>query len=306
MKMKKENQILYCPIHITITDISSYSSFSHFKIRKITNKDRLKWFGIDDLLVHKIGSISAISVSKSHNNNSRLTYLLTDPEIHKLYKAQFVLEFDRNFLDDIPALLLALRLYRPGDIVAPIIFNKEQTLVQTTGTPLFGKDHSIYSITKKDITKINYLFNLIKKEAGQPKIGKVFERYRYAIDQNTSNETSFIELVSILESLFLNTNSELTYRFSLITSYILMKKLKLYAPFSQMKNIYGIRSDLIHSGKIISRKYIKIYSEELLMTLKMYVSELLMWYLKNPSYRSDPETLIINTLGTNDCILQIR
>ena len=61
-----------------------------------------------------------------------------------------------------------------------------------------------------------------------------------------------------------------------------------------MKNIYTVRSQLVHSGKS------KNYSEELFKKTKKYTRILLLWVLKNTGLQEkDYENMVLRNLKIN-------
>lgn len=261
-----------CPININVN--SESFKIGNYKFRKITNNEQGNLFGISDVRLNKNKKIIGVHMTNTKNISN---FFLTELQVLKLYSCEFVIEFsNKDDIKEIPNLLLAFRLYKSKDVFAPLIFSNQPSGVEVTGEPISCKDSEIYNIDKSEIRHIRNIFKSIKTVDVNSNSFLVLERYKFAIDKNTNNKNSFIELVSILESLFLDHDiHERSFKFSLIISYILSNKIRDNVSFEQIKNIYKIRSGLVHDGKS------KLYNTEMLNSTQEYTRKLILWHLRN-------------------------
>lgn len=272
------------PIKLS-TNFRNKFNVSDFKIRQITDFDREKLFGITKLKLDNEGNI------ESFIKNKELDLInLSTLEKLKVFSATSIIEFNKDdSIKDVHTLLLAFRLFKPGDIFAPIIFNAQTSAIHFTGEPIFCKESTQYKISKRDVKKINGIFNLLKKIKPDSPINLALERYNFAINRNTNEKNSYVEFVSILESLFLESNQELSFRFSLILSYILSNELNEKISFNRIKAFYQTRSDFVHAGKYKN----KDLNNEELDLINNLVRKLIIWYLQNecPTYKKIEEMI---------------
>lgn len=280
------------PIKLS-TKFRNKFNIANFQIRPITDFDREKLFGITKVELDNNGNIE--SYIKNEERNLINFGLL---EKLKIFSVTSIIEFNKDgliedIIKDISTLLLAFRLFKQGDIFAPIIFNDKTPAIYFTQYPNFCKESTKYEISKRDIEKINNIFNLLKKIKPNSHISFALERYNFAINKNTNEKNSYVEFVSILESLFLEANQELSFRFSLILSYILSNKLKEKISFKKIKNFYSVRSQLVH-GKSKNKD---CYNKEKLNLINNLVRKLIVWYLQNNSPQYEQiEKMIFNKL----------
>jgi len=137
------------------------------------------------------------------------------------------------------------------------------------------------------------IYNLLLKEDDK-KFLLAIQRFNSLVDTHSNIRNSFIDCITILESLFLdNATDELRFRFSLIISFILNNKLKIKVNLNKVKKFYDIRSILVHSG------YSKDFKNETFYECLHYTRELLKWYLLNKKNRNDNFKKIIQLLKIN-------
>lgn len=93
----------------------------------------------------------------------------------------------------------------------------------------------------------------------------------YNINLSISNmKIVFLNIVTCLEALLVNSNSELTYRISRSVSVLLScNKEQGNELFRKMKELYSIRSTLVHEGVWNPEKYYKKFDNEPFEDLKM-------------------------------------
>lgn len=288
---KKMKEKYIAPIRIDLPDLKRSISIGKIKLRKITEKEKIKYLNICKATYTENGDVSTLTQTTPSTPYVNSLDLFEDL---KLKSCQHTIECtdEKIFTEELNMFLLSLRLYRDGNVFAPIIFNPDAIGIHYV-YPQFIQDTEKYTIYLKEFNQIKNIFSLIKQNEV---FSLIFDRFNNALSKETNKKNSFIDLVTILESLFLKNNDkqELAFRFSLYTSFILKNKLKSKASFEEMKNIYSVRSQLVHSGKS------KNYSKELLNKTKKYTKILLLWTLKNPSLQEkDYKNMVLSDLKIN-------
>lgn len=93
----------------------------------------------------------------------------------------------------------------------------------------------------------------------------------YNINLSISNmKIAFLNIVTCLEALLVSSNSELTYRISRNVAVLLSNnKEQGKELFNKMKELYAIRSKLVHEGVWNPEKYYRIFDNEPFEDLKM-------------------------------------
>lgn len=285
----------FAPLKIEIHNFKSYRKIGNLKIRKIRSDELEKYFGVEDVVLDDNGHV--IDCTKLYKPQTSLSFLITDLEFIKLIGCRYIIESvdQKDIYETIPKLLLAFRLYKSGEIFAPVIMNNSTPSVSFI-YPLFTKEKDKYEINLSELRKIDKIYEIIKKNK-RSNLELAFERFNNAISDKTDNKNAFIDFVTILESLFLkNTKQEVRFRFSLYVSYLLCNKIKIKETFREIQYIYDARSELVHSGKS------KNYNNERFLKIKEYTRLLLLWYLEQQGIDSikDSEILILKKLNIND------
>jgi hypothetical protein len=148
-------------------------------------------------------------------------------------------------------------------------------------------------IDSNEIKEVEDIFKLILKNKDE-KLTLLLERFRGTYFANLRDENIFIELMSIIESLLDIGNSELSYRLSLYTSYLLKNKCNYEISFKRVKDLYNIRSKLIHQGVLKEG-----LNKSDLITLRRSVSNLLLLALKEMKQIKNVEIDIKKKLDVN-------
>ncbi len=291
MVKNKMKEIYIAPIHINVHDFKRSISIGKLKIRKITSEEQRKFFGIYDLKYTDNGDlVGFISITQSNSDFNLRNF----PEKFKLYSCQHVVEYTNRdvLVKELSTLLLAFRLYQEGNVFAPLVFYTNTEPLNFI-YPQFTNETKKYAISTKEFWRIKKIVTLINNNKS---LHLAFERFNNALSNKTNEKNSFIDFVTILESIFLENsgNQELSFRFSLYTSYILKNKLKTATSFKEMQEIYTVRSKLVHSGT--SNKY----SKELYEKTKKYTRLLLLWTLENSSLKGNEyKKMILEHLNLN-------
>jgi hypothetical protein len=168
-----------------------------------------------------------------------------------LISIRYVIEGDDR--TEFEALQKSLKLYKSGK--TGILFavtsggvNKQEFLIFNPN-PFYGKE--LYSLGKKDLRPIRNYYDYFLK-SHNTKLGLLFEKFLYALSgEKIENSTRIIELVSLLEMLYLpKSDSEKRFRISVSVSRMLYRVLRedKYSLYKKMRNLYDIRSSLVHTG----------------------------------------------------------
>ncbi len=270
------------PIDLFFPSKDMLRSFSigMFKIRKITKEERANFFGVESVIRDSEGRLDQMSFVSAGQQNSIFSTILNDLQLMRLNSVDYVIEFEKEpdeHREELRLLLFSLKIYISNNYFAPLVFDGVST-ISVYEHPQYDAERCV-KINKSDLRKIRKIFNTLKN-VKDDKFDIIREKYNFAINQRTSSKSSFIELASILEALFLDgTNQELSFRLSLIVSYIINKNHKTKYNFNWFKNIYDIRSKLVHTGKC------REYNNDIYEDLKVLTSKLILLYFsKNISY----------------------
>jgi len=293
-EMKK--YIIPIGINVKRTPLLKSFDIDIFKFRKIEEKELKNFYGITKIRRDTNGRAKTVSGPEISGRGFLLSISLSGTETMRLWNTQYVIEFIANeaadFEKQITRLLLSFKLLKSQSFFAPIILCEDTTKVDFVKFQSTYKINTNFVLTKKELHEARDLYYKIAELESEPKIGLILERYNYTIGGNITEKNLFVELVSILESLYLdNDTNQLSFRFSLIISYILNNPTKTKFNFDWSKKIYDTRSELIHSGK--SKKY----NDELYNSLKENTGKLIIWYLKNNKNYKEIERKIFNILN---------
>lgn len=291
--------MLIIPINIHIVDYDKKFNIKGFKFRKITKEERVCLFNISHIELNESGHPSKIEYASPEQ-----IFLNKPIDLYKDYisGAGYVIELDNQLnLSEIRILLLSFNLHKPGVFYVNQVFQKDQveamqvSNIQFINWPyIHGDTH--YSFKMKELKSIAKIYRQLLdfRKDKKEKYEIIFDRYINAMSRQTNEKNAFVDFVGILESLIMGNNqNEITYRFSLITSYILSKQIKKTGiTFTKMKEMYDIRSKLTHEGK--SKKY----SKEKLLEIYEYARLFLRWYIGN--HDKNLEEIIHTKLGITE------
>ncbi len=144
--------------------------------------------------------------------------------------------------------------------------------------PSILEDYS--QIEATDDEKVKLLNNIEGNLSKSKELETIIETYN--INLSISNmKIAFLNIVTCLEALLVSSNSELTYRISRNVAVLLSnnkeqgKKL-----FNKMKELYAIRSKLVHEGIWNPEKYYKKFDNEPFEDLKMIFNSVFRKYVE--------------------------
>jgi hypothetical protein len=265
---RRDNSKHFAPFKIDIIDFSKPIKFDQFIIRPLTEKEKYKYWGIKRAVIDEHGNPGDIVLF----NKGSITKHEKFPR--KLFGATFLIEFNNSnsYFDNITPLLTAFRLYKTGDIFAPYCFSKDGSQTLTT-YPEFTNYKSIFRINVADIEAIEKLYKIVKTSLTE-KSKLLLERFNNAIASTTSKINTYIEFVSMIESIMVGEPYELRFRFALFSTFILITFCSFPIKYKELLDIYDLRSKLIHTGK--SEKFSDIKLERLAdITIRI-----IRWYLE--------------------------
>ena len=211
-------------------------------------------------------------------------------DLELLSKEKYVIssEEDEYSKLNIKYLLLSLRLVQNSDVYCPILYTnlEEPYLLLSSNYKWLNKD---YILENKDISQINKLFISMKNNQ-QNNINFVLDKLNYSLFHFQPNSTLFLDYVSILETLILKGHNELRYKFSVYVSYILKEYCDINVKFSEIREIYDKRSEIVHSLKSEN------IDSKLLLKLEYYVVNIVQVALLNYDVINNIEQIILKKL----------
>tara|TARA_R110002051_G_scaffold137916_4_gene210657 strand:+ start:86498 stop:87385 length:888 start_codon:yes stop_codon:yes gene_type:complete len=276
-------------LKIDIVDFHEFVELNHFRIRKLTVQEQCNLFDLESFDVDQNKEVKNWKPKPPERKQNQLKHLdgYSREDWEELIGSEYYLICDE--LEDIDLILDAFRLFKLGYIVATFSKSRNYDAVQFH-YPRFVKiaRAGLCKITVEELKEVQNLFIELKRTSDD-KIILNLERFKNGPEHNYH---SFINLVGILESLLTGDDRDtLTFRFALYLNHILKNTIKsnLSIDMAKAKRLYGIRSDLAHSGK--SKKFTK---EDYLL-LRNITQEILVWYVQNPKY--NVEESILNSLS---------
>jgi len=272
MEGEKEVLLLY-PIHFKSKIKKDILIDGDIKLRRITEKEIQDIFNLKVQARTKDGLITQC-LSKFSNLD---TPFITRHTAYKYFieSSQFILE--AKSAKKIEYFQQALILYKDGRTgISFGIHPKSRNLrFFYPVMPCYGKE--VYSLKEVDIPKIKELYGYIKNIKNKI-FDLIIEKFLFALSgEGIRNEHRFLELVSILEILYLSGESgEFTFKISLRTAKVLSKYLSFDSEevFDKMKKIYKVRCGISHSGY---HKDTKEYLNDLInytrQSIKLFLQE---------------------------------
>lgn len=278
----RANRKHFAPMKIDIIDYKHPIKFEDCIIRKMTNNEIVEFLGIRKATIDENGNSGDIMIPNDDSNRY-------ESLPRRMFDSLYLIEFG-NFddTDNLRNILYSFKLYKTGDVFAPRTFNKVNSGYSCI-YPEFTNYPIIYRIKKDEISSVIALYrNLIKCKKDKTQL--VIERFESAIASYTSWTNTFIELTSIIESIIVDEPFELRFRFSLYSTFILNHYCNIKVTIKEMKNIYDIRSQLIHTGKS------KGFSPDKLNTLSTICISIIRWYIENGEQMQLASNLVYNKL----------
>jgi hypothetical protein len=192
-------------------------------------------------------------------------------------RAQFVLRdssttardgqgFGPEFRSEVIRVLTALRLLKSGDIGVPAILGVSKGLFERTASQYVfdGRARNsgrTYELSSGDWDASRKIYDALR--AIDDKMQIPLRRFNQAYGRQ-SGEDTIIDLTIALESCLLpNTRDELQYRLSTRGAALLAGLRKPVETQTLLKTMYGIRSEIVHNGKLLSENGVRKKIESL-------------------------------------------
>jgi hypothetical protein len=281
--MIKRYNSFYAPMKIEIKDSSEDIVFEEFIIHKMDSDEITKFLGIKYATIDEDGNPHDLCL-----NNDDSHHYKTLP--HPIFGAKYLLisKNGEEYENNIENFLSAFRIYKCGDIFAPICFsaNLNYTIYIS---PQFTRYQKIYRIKTSELEDVKKIYFRLK-QSSSIRTKQLLQRFNNAISVNLSLENSFVELVSIIESVIVEEIFELKFRFSLYSAFILNNKCNYPITFKKIQEIYDVRSQLVHTGS--SKKF----NIDLLNQVSEITIRILNWFLSNDNGGNQVLKIIMNEL----------
>lgn len=287
----EESKILAPIVIFTEDDNDEIKITDTLLLRKITPAELISFFGVEVTFKEQLAN--------SIKNKESVKFWDDIPQgdlkiigIDNLIYPYYILEANTN--EEIKNFIFAVRLMSEKTVICPkgikgnaIYLFRPFNFCQKT---VLSPKNNIYTIPR-DLTHLIEAYKLIHNTQRQKK-EILNARLNLCIDYEQNDFIRFIESVSIIESILCgNDNGELSFRFSLFSSYIL-KKNEISISSNEMKRFYNIRSKLVHTGK--DKDYTVDKLKEILSYTKIIYSEYLKNDIKGDIVLSEIENTFIN------------
>lgn len=241
---KTETEILkFSPIQNLDCELEEIELKGGMKIRKISKKE------LEDLF-------SAVK-DISHVDRKEILKLKFALEM-KCVKNKETLETTPNPSELLDKVVIALRLFKEGQIWPCFIFSKPLTWLPHSGKWSFGGGlhsrgfYKEYLLTKDEVKKIESFwekfcsFDLTKHSF----LNVALNRFNYAYERNTP-EDKLIDCMIAFEALYSEGPGDLSYKVSTRIARLLKEDPNEREKMSSfMKKIYGIISTIVHGNEI--------------------------------------------------------
>ena len=286
----------YYPVVLKNEHLDPFKITPEIELRKITKTEREEFFGLEDIdFTFKATSIGYLGLNQWCPSKSKKgRYSLSNWFGHgafdgsnDIFASNYVLIIECSGTPDhiIQRLNLALKLFKPTSTGGYLGFRENETDVHFHHSMPIHGPFDYLSLTSSDVEEIQGIFMLIEDKKDNDKFNLLGELYDKALQGgNVEWDIRFLLLVILLESLYLpHQEQELTFRLSVRVAKLLSNLGYGQAKgiFDKMKQIYGIRSKLLHAGKREGLTF-DIFSE-----LTNIVRVSLALYIKNPDHFSE-------------------
>lgn len=279
------------PVKILLSDNCESFKIANFQFNKMTNEEKGRFLGATNIELNENYDISTITGRPEYSRIHDVNTVLSEIDMFKYVSCQFVITCEKEDVDSIKDLLLALRLFQEGEIIAPVSFNMDSHSTKFR-YPMLVNEKKIYILNQSDIPEIENLYQKIVENKSE-QLELVLSRFSDAINEKTKQKNAFIDLVGILESLFLPETTELFFRFSFFISYLLNKCCEYPISFKSIEEFYTIRSKFAHTGKYDKIKFQEL--NEKFNELKNIVRKLILFYIEK-GCKVDVRQIILDDL----------
>lgn len=281
----------FYPIYIKLDpDIRQIQFYDSSLLRPISNKEILRFFGIEVSERDKLGLVKRSNQIEDKDIVNFLSLILTNRDL--VLSSNFVFETEiRDGVENARIFNEAVRLSKRARVGLTLGFDDTANAVGFLHpNPFYHKYPLEHLFSNEECSTLKVFYEKIKC-SNNPKLNIMITKFFYALSgEHISQENRFTDLVSVLEMLLLPSGrGELQYRLSLRIANILgesnpgQAKL-IYRDFMDSKNgLYTIRSEILHCGKS------KSLNENRLLELENYTRSLLQLYLDNPNKFTETE-----------------
>lgn len=243
-----------------------------FKIKCISKNEGLNLFLIFESLPNMEEVYTKFVIDlPCLNLSEKKFYFISNSFESEIEMNSKVGEFDKLVHDYLKPVIRLMRLFKKGNIFIPLdyyyfIDNDIPRLFLRRSANLYVSSE-LYTLEYSEISALERFIKDTKLPFTQPFLQLAFENFE--LSYHTHNMSlSFLLLMICLETLFNRGQSELTYTISRNTAVLLGKdKEDSNNIFREMKELYGKRSRIVHSGKL------DIINEDDLSKLRYYVRE---------------------------------
>ncbi len=262
----------YLPIFLKNTNHNNIKIDENITIKKMTPRQREEFFGIKKIDISFHPKLNKYALRRIHPANAdgrydykeNLEHHIVNNTDTEIFGANYVVEINNckyNELDNIAENLnLTFNISMPTSTRCYLQFEHDDLRVG-----FFSKfERALFSLnplklTKKDVEDLPIIYTKIKNLKNKEKIK--FNLYFDGIHSQTSTELRFLSLVMALENMFLpDSKAELSLRLSLRISKIIGNKISKKNKkqvFDLTKELYDLRSHIIHGGYSTKLKYSK-------------------------------------------------
>jgi hypothetical protein len=174
--------------------------------------------------------------------------------------------FGPEFRDEVVRVVTALRLFGSGDVGIPAVLGTSIGLFERFASQYVfdGRARNsgrIYELRAADWDAVTTVYDAV--EAIDEKMSIPLRRFNQAYGRQ-SGEDTIIDLTIALESCLLpNTRDELQYRLSMRGAALLTSLRNPVETQALLQTIYGIRSEIVHNGRLLSENGVRRKIESL-------------------------------------------
>ena len=282
------------PLYFKGCDISSFKINENVFIRKITQREKNEYFGIDDIdfvdkgawmhiLVGKYTPSKMEGREKYKNLVKKGLFDGTDDILVSNYICLFK-EGEKTYhtshdLSDVDKINLTFAIFKPSSTGLWIGFSKSDSSTYYNPKVMLHGPFDYLSLQRKDLSKIRKINTLINERNDDQKFHFFSNLYLKSVGgKELDIDLRFLLLSMILEGLYNSgSQNELSFRISIKAARILSRGGygKEKDIFKLVKKLYGIRSSLIHGRKMKKADYQYFYSfvDVIRFSLKLYMQD---------------------------------
>lgn len=287
------------PTEFHLTDFALLRHITPQEQKEYLNIESIEWGKTPDYLFEISGWIAARNIKKAAKPCS--TY---DPSFNHFTCSEYVIEvnLEQKVSDFVSVINLAFSLFKPTSTGLFIGFSSENNGITETHpikvNPFAGK-YDYLTLTNTDLDQVKQIYEHILAQMKDEKLYRLSELYMLAISNEVDDNIAFLLLTTCLEMLFLSNGNtqELSFRLSAYIARTLteynsqVQQKSAYDLFKKVKDIYSIRSKIIHTGSSGKEKN---SLKESFGELVEIVRQSIFLYVTNPVAFNDLEKDLMN------------